>query len=97
MDDNIPGEEEIAEAVLQMKLHRSRGPSRMRAEHLRMWICAEIREEDPNLGNWEKVVSIIQATFRGGELAASCAWQTVVMTPKGEGTNFRGIGIVEVL
>ena len=28
---------------------------------------------------------------------APCAWQTVVMIPKGGGTNFRGVGLVKVL
>ena len=73
VDDNIPGDEDIAKKVLQLQLHRAEGPSDMRAENLKMWLCAETWEEYPNPGNWEKVLSIIQADFRGGELAASCA------------------------
>ena len=46
---------------------------------------------------WEKVVSIIQAAFRGGEIVASCPRKTVVMIPKGGGNEFRGIGLAEVL
>ena len=69
----------------------------MRDENLKMWLCAATREELPDLRNWENVVAIIQATVRGGELASLCAWQTVVMIPKGVGTNFRGIFLVEVL
>ena len=69
----------------------------MRSENLRMWLCAETQEKDPKPINWEKVVAIIQADFREGELMESCAWQTVVMIPKGVGTDFRGIGLVEVL
>ena len=65
VDDNILGEEEIAKAVLWLQLHRAGGPSGMRAEHLRMWICAETQEEDPDPGNWGKVTTIIQASFRG--------------------------------
>ena len=33
----------------------------------------------------------------GGELAESCALKTVVITPKGGGTNLKVIGLVEVL
>ena len=91
------GEKEIAEAVLRLKLHRAGGPSGMRAEHLRMWLRAATQEIYPDPGNWEKVVAIIQAAFREGELTALCAWQTVVMILKGGGTDFRGIGLVEVL
>ena len=69
----------------------------MRAEHLRMWLRVATREENPKPGNWEKVVTIIQATFRGGETVASCAWQTLVTIHKGVGTDSRRIGLVEVL
>ena len=37
----------------------------MRDEHLRMWICAETQEDDPDPGKWGKVITIIQASFRG--------------------------------
>ena len=69
----------------------------MRSKQPRMWICAAKQEEDPDPGNWEKVVTIIQAAFKGGELATLCAWKMVVVIPMGVGTNFRGIGLVEVL
>ena len=52
LDDNILGEEDISEAVLQLQLHRSKGPYGMRAKHLRMWLRAATREEEPDLGNW---------------------------------------------
>ena len=97
MNDNILEEEDISEAVLRLRLHRTRGQSGMRAEHLRMWFCVETQEKDPELRNWEKVVAIIQVEFREGELVESCSCQTVVMISKGVGTNFRGIGLVEVL
>ena len=67
----------------------------MRAEQPRMWHHVEKWEENPDPRNWEKVVTIIQAELRGGELAAPCTWKTVVMIPKGRGTDFRGIGLVE--
>ena len=38
----------------------------MKAEHLIIWHRAEKREEDPDPGNWENVVEIIQVGFRGG-------------------------------
>ena len=69
----------------------------MRDEHLRIWLRAETGEEHPDPGKWEKVIAIIQADFRGGELAAPCSWNAVVVMPKGVGTDFRGIGLVEVL
>ena len=35
--------------------------------------------------------------FSGGEIAELCTWQTVVIIPKGGGTDFIGIGLVELL
>ena len=70
------------------------GPSGMRAEHLRMWHRAEKWEENPDSGNWEKVVSIIQGEFKGRELTAPCAWKMVLIIHKGGGTNFRDISLV---
>ena len=64
--DTILGEEEIAEALMRLGLHCARGPSGMKAKHLRMWHCTAKWEEKPKPGNWEKVAAIIQADFRGG-------------------------------
>ena len=72
-------DEEISEAVMRLWLHRASGPSEIKAEHLRMWHRAAMREEKTNPGNWEKVSAIIQAAFGGLYLTAPCAWQTVVM------------------
>ena len=61
-----------------------------------MALCGE-EGGTPWPGIWEKIFAIIQATFRGWEIAAPCTWKTVVMIPKRGGTNFRGIGLIEVL
>ena len=73
MDDNIPVEEDIFEAVMQLRLHCAGGPSVMRSKHLRLWLLVARREEHPEPGNWEKVVAIIYAAFGVGELEAPCA------------------------
>ena len=52
VDDNIPGEEGISKALLQLQLHRSGGLSGMRSEHLRTCLCTSMWEEDPDTGNW---------------------------------------------
>ena len=62
-----------------------------------MWHCMLNLEEDPDPGNWENVVTLKQADFRWGELTAPCTWQTVVMIPKGGGTDFRDIGLAGIL
>ena len=65
VDDNILGEENIAEAVIKLQLHCDDAPSVMKEEHLRIWHRTENLEGDPDPGNWEKVVAIVQVVFRG--------------------------------
>ena len=57
--DNIPGEEDIAEAVTQIWLHRAGIPLGMKAKHLRMWLRAAKREEKSTPGSWDKFIAII--------------------------------------
>ena len=108
IDDSVPTEDEITEAVKKLRRNRSGGPSRIRAEHLKGWLAAakrgglaeekgeektEAEEEGEEL--WGKVVEMTQTAFRDGNLAEEATWQTVVLIPKGKG-EFRWIGLVEV-
>ena len=43
IDDSVPTEDEIAEAVTKFGRNRSGGPSRIRAEHLKGWLAAAKR------------------------------------------------------
>ena len=46
MDYTIPGEEDIADAVMQLQLHRAGIPSGIKVEHLQMFHHAANQEED---------------------------------------------------
>ena len=43
IDDLVPTEDEIVEAVTELRRNRSGGPSRIRAEHLKGWLAAAKR------------------------------------------------------
>ena len=43
VDNSVPKEDEIAEAVKKLRRNRSGGPSGMRAEHLKGWLAASNR------------------------------------------------------
>ena len=43
IDDSVPTEDKIAEAVTKLRRNRSRGPSRIHAEHLKEWLAAAKR------------------------------------------------------
>ena len=68
-------------------------------KHLCQWIRGETWEKERDDTNSRKLGTLAQAAFQGGYLANSCAWQTVVVTPKGGKqvlqSNFSSIGPVE--
>ena len=107
VDDLVPNEDEIAEAVKKLRRNRSGGASGMRAEHLKGWLAAsnggklaeekgeektEAEEEGGDL--WGKLVELMQTAFREVEMAEEATWQTVVLIPKGK-KEYIGIGLVE--
>ena len=108
IDDSVPTEDEIPEAVKKLRRNRAGGASGMRAEHLQGWLAAAKRgqmaeekgeektgaeEEGGDLRG--KVVEITQTAFREGKLTEEATWQTVVLIQKGM-TEYRGIGLVDV-
>ena len=71
----------------------------MQAEHLKGWLAATRRgdkgetadkegggQEDTREGakNWARIVELVQAAFRDGDLAEEATWQAVVLIPKGK-------------
>ena len=76
IDELVPTEDEIVEAVSKLRRNRSRGLSKIRAKHLKEWLVAAKRgeqaeekgeektEADEEGGEiWGKVVEIIQTAF----------------------------------
>ena len=95
--DNIPEAQEIEKILLGMKRGKSPGPSKMRVEDLRRWLKMSKDAEDPRPELWSKVVEIVQEAFRTGELPAMMTNALLVLIPKADVTQFRGIGLLEVL
>ena len=95
--ESVPDNEDTAWTVHRLCLNRSRGPSIMQKEHLCKWLRETTQEEEPYATHWKKVVSIFQTTFRDVTLADDSMCQTMVIILKGDGIDFQGIGLVEVL
>ena len=108
IDESVPTEDDISEAVKKLRRNRSGGPSGISEEHLKGWLAAakrgqmteekgeeqtEAEEEGGEL--WGKVVEITQTAFWEGKLVEEATWQTVVLIPKGK-REYRGIGLVEI-
>ena len=85
VDDSVPTEDDIEEAVKNLWRNISRGASGMRVEHLKGWIVLSQRkkrkaeekgegktdkeEGGPTEPHWENLVELIQTAFRDGDLA----------------------------
>ena len=78
VDNLVPTEDKIEEAVKKLRRNRSGGTSGMQAEHLKGWIAASKREKraaDKGEGkmegeeggpHWENLVELIQTAFWQG-------------------------------
>ena len=108
VDDSVPKEDKIAEAVKKLRRNRLGMTLEIRAEHLKGWLVdsnrgklAEEKGEDKTEAEedggdlWGKLVELTQTAFWEGEMAEEATWQTVVLIPKGK-KEYRGVGLVEV-
>ena len=92
----VPEEEEIDWVIKYLCSNLSKGPSGMRAEHLRIWLAEAIETETPDAINFLKLLNLIQREFRGGLIIEEATQHAVILTPK-EGDDFMGIGLLDVL
>ena len=74
----------------------------MRAEEMRGWLRnAELEEtQEGYVGagdNWRLLVQLITTIWDTGEIPRQMLWMIVVLIPKGNSGDFRGIGLLEVL
>jgi hypothetical protein len=96
VNDKVPSEEEMGDAVDRMKVRKAPGPSGLRAEHLKEWQAAAIRGANPDSKRWETFVQLVQHVFESGEVPQELSWSVLVLIPKGSG-GCRGIGLLEVV
>ena len=73
----------------------------MRAEDVREWLRkAELEETQEGYAgagdNWRLLVRLITTIWETGEIPRQMLWTIVVLTPKGNSGDFRGIGLLEV-
>ena len=69
VEDSVLENKYISWAVRRLHFNSSRGTSGMRLEHLHRWLHKDLREEETDTINWQKVVAIVQAAFCGGTVA----------------------------
>jgi hypothetical protein len=68
----------------------------MKAEHIRDWLAAARRKENPFTDSWLVIVATVQYMFQTGEVPQRMCWSTLALLPKPDGGGVRGIGLLEV-
>ena len=79
-----------------------RGPSGIRAEHIKAWLRRGKKEEDPENGanhtgagkSWSEFVELCTSVWATGTIPQQMSWVVTVLIPKGGG-EYRDIGILE--
>ena len=99
IDDSLPTEKEICEAIKRMKRDKSPGASGIRAEHLREWMQgATGKNKDPiKVEAWKKLLELVELVFIGQPLPKSFGIGILVLIPKGVPDQYRGIALLEVI
>jgi hypothetical protein len=98
VDDDIPTEQEIADAIRNLKNGKAPGHSGIRAEHLKELLRQAKKEEatDDDRKGWEQICKTIQEIFATGAIPTEMTWSILVLIPKASGGT-RGIGLLEVM
>jgi hypothetical protein len=98
INDEIPNEQEIAEAVQKLKNGKAPGPSGIRAEHLKTLLNRAKKDnatEEDRMG-WNQICNTIRQLFETGDIPQEMTWSILVLIPKTSGGT-RGIGLLETM
>jgi len=89
--DTIPQPHEIGEALRSLRNGRAPGPSGMTVEDLKRWCANQEAEPAP----WRLVIRLVQHAFQTGAVPTRARSNTLVLIPKPEAGQVRGIGLLE--
>ena len=106
-DDSAPGCDEVRRAVRGLNNGRAGGATSMRAEDLKCWLRgmeaeerAEREGEEGHAGKgdtWRLLVRLVQHIWDTGEIPHQLLKIIIVLIPKGNSGDYRGIGLLEVV
>jgi len=89
--DGVPDMAEIQEALKGLKNGRAPGASGMSVEDIKRWASEQEQTPEP----WNLVVGLVQHAFRTGVVPTRARSNTLVLIPKPEPGQMRGIGLLE--
>ena len=107
MNDAHTADEEVRRAVKKSHNGRSGGASKMRAEDLKIWLTGVENEEQAREkgeygyegtgDTWRLLLKLICHIWDTGDIPRQMLLTIVVLIPKGNSGDYRGIGLLEVV
>ena len=101
IEDSTPTEDEIRSALFKMRSRKAPGLTKLSIDHIKRWYKQGHPEEgkgdDTALQIWEKIVTIIQRCISEGDIPKAFFYGVLVLIPKNDKGDVRGIGLLEVL
>ena len=100
VQDTVPEDPEIRSVVSEC-LHNGKatGHSKMRPEDIKKWLRDKIAEEEGRKEGggfcWDLLVKLIQGIWETGSIPEELEWIIIVLIPKDDKGNYRGIGLME--
>ena len=99
VEDGSPSDALIRSVVKKLKSGRSKGAAGMRAEDLKGWLAGMEAEEEQGIegagDHWRLFVKLVQTVWDTGEIPRQLRYIIVVLIPKGNSDECRGIGLME--
>jgi len=91
ISDEVPAESEIVVALRSLRLGWALGPSGMTVEDLKKWYADRETNQEP----WLLVIRLMTHAFQTGIVPTRARSNTLVLIPKPEPGQVRGIGLLE--
>ena len=102
IDDGPPSEGEVITALFCLKNRKSPGASGIRVEDLKRWYrnAHPENEDDPapteeDVTTWEELLELVRLAFETGEMPQAFCNGVLVLIPKSNPGEYRGIALLE--
>ena len=103
INDDPPTEMEVVESLLKLKNHKAAGASGITADLVKEWYRAARPEKNDVIPDatsvvlWEKVLEIVHLAFHDGVIPRDFCNGIMVLIPKSNPGEYRGIALLEIL
>jgi hypothetical protein len=99
INDEIPSTDEIIKQIKHLHNNKAPGFTGMRVEDIKGWAIQYEENKDENKDHlpFSKLVKIIQSSFETGTLPKALHISTLVLIPKPNSRDYRGIGLLEII